>query len=318
MPFYNPAAAVPLPQVDDWRERCRRMLVKRTSLQKLDKCLDLLVLSVAAALEALRQMYSQERLQMPQQVAAAVAASRSASMLVQGQQQQQPPGSSEKRPGSSGGRTSSGEGPQQSQRGGFSSRIQQRQQQQPQQQEGSQTRKRKALEVDEGRTEAPRTRPRREGEGSQQQLYCICLQPHENDTYISCDTCNDWYHLKCVGLNNSQVKTMKRWVCPVCCAVRGDGEGLAASAERLHRTRHPTLEDVEALLEDARALPIQLPEEAVLTMVLQQYKIWQVGGARLSVVAAGFSCSSMCYVFLLTYDNAFYLVGVVYVIAEGG
>jgi hypothetical protein len=53
-------------------------------------------------------------------------------------------------------------------------------------------------------------------------------------------------------------------------------EALEASADRLHRTRGPTLEDVEGLLENARTLPVQLPEEAVLTMVLQQYKIWQV------------------------------------------
>jgi hypothetical protein len=28
----------------------------------------------------------------------------------------------------------------------------------------------------------------------------MCLLAHEQDTFISCDACGDWYHLRCVQL----------------------------------------------------------------------------------------------------------------------
>ncbi len=44
-----------LMRVEEWQERCRRTLARRGAAHKLDKCLELLVLSVAGVLEGLRQ-----------------------------------------------------------------------------------------------------------------------------------------------------------------------------------------------------------------------------------------------------------------------
>lgn len=90
---------------------------------------------------------------------------------------------------------------------------------------------------DGGSSSGPRPKKRKvsdvANEDSDGKLYCVCLQPHDNDTYISCDACGDWYHLKCVCLTNSQAKNIKRWLCPVCCALKGDGDPMEASADKI-------------------------------------------------------------------------------------
>ncbi|XP_077990047.1 uncharacterized protein LOC144444491 [Glandiceps talaboti] len=51
-------------------------------------------------------------------------------------------------------------------------------------------------------------------------LWCICKQPHDNRFMISCDSCNEWYHGKCVGVTKRQGKEMERtgslYKCTVC------------------------------------------------------------------------------------------------------
>ena len=32
------------------------------------------------------------------------------------------------------------------------------------------------------------------------ELFCTCQMPETYDDMVRCDTCGDWYHLKCVGL----------------------------------------------------------------------------------------------------------------------
>ena len=36
--------------------------------------------------------------------------------------------------------------------------------------------------------------------GREIELFCSCQMPETYDDMIECDTCEDWYHLKCVGL----------------------------------------------------------------------------------------------------------------------
>lgn len=51
-------------------------------------------------------------------------------------------------------------------------------------------------------------------------LWCICNQPHNNRFMICCDSCEEWYHGKCVNVTKSMGQLMesegKEWICLYC------------------------------------------------------------------------------------------------------
>lgn len=53
-------------------------------------------------------------------------------------------------------------------------------------------------------------------------LYCICKTPYDSSKFmVGCDTCHNWFHTDCLGLDEEVVKKKKSWVCQEC---RGDEE----------------------------------------------------------------------------------------------
>lgn len=50
---------------------------------------------------------------------------------------------------------------------------------------------------------------------------------------VSCDVCEDWYHLRCVGITQTAAKSMKKYVCPVCTALKGHAEPLEAALAKV-------------------------------------------------------------------------------------
>ena len=62
----------------------------------------------------------------------------------------------------------------------------------------------------------------------------MCQQPYNVDTaMISCDVCEDWYHLRCVGMTQTAAKSMKKYTCPVCAALKGNAEPLDAALAKV-------------------------------------------------------------------------------------
>jgi len=59
-----------------------------------------------------------------------------------------------------------------------------------------------------------------ESEDDPNKLWCICNQPHNNRFMICCDTCEEWYHGKCVNITKAMGQQMesegKEWICLYC------------------------------------------------------------------------------------------------------
>ncbi len=49
---------------------------------------------------------------------------------------------------------------------------------------------------------------------NEHELFCVCQQPYNIDTaMIECDLCNEWYHLKCMGLTQVHILLSPASVC---------------------------------------------------------------------------------------------------------
>ena len=46
------------------------------------------------------------------------------------------------------------------------------------------------------------------------------LPPLACAAMISCDGCGDWFHSRCVGLSQSQMRGQRRFTCPICIAIK--------------------------------------------------------------------------------------------------
>ena len=46
-------------------------------------------------------------------------------------------------------------------------------------------------------------------------LFCTCQMPETHDDMVECDTCGDWYHLKCVSLEQFPAEA-EQWNCNKC------------------------------------------------------------------------------------------------------
>ncbi|XP_022917774.2 nucleosome-remodeling factor subunit NURF301 isoform X2 [Onthophagus taurus] len=53
--------------------------------------------------------------------------------------------------------------------------------------------------------------------GKKEKLHCVCRTPYDSSKYyIACDLCNNWFHGSCVGVNPSQSKKLKEYICVEC------------------------------------------------------------------------------------------------------
>ena len=49
------------------------------------------------------------------------------------------------------------------------------------------------------------------------ELFCVCQKPYADGVpMIGCDTCNDWFHLPCVGLTTESAAKIESYKCPKC------------------------------------------------------------------------------------------------------
>lgn len=58
------------------------------------------------------------------------------------------------------------------------------------------------------------------------EVYCICRKPDDGTPMVCCDGCDEWYHIKCVGLHKDEVNNLLvKYYCPKCID-EGKGESV--------------------------------------------------------------------------------------------
>eukprot|EP00899_Mesostigma_viride_P023415 jgi/Mesvir1/4258/Mv22222-RA.1 len=61
-------------------------------------------------------------------------------------------------------------------------------------------------------------------------VYCTCDMPYNPDHFmIECDTCKEWYHPQCIGLQVEEIKTKGKWQCHDCVSLPPGAADAAAS-----------------------------------------------------------------------------------------
>ena len=68
-------------------------------------------------------------------------------------------------------------------------------------------------------------------------LHCCCQMPSTDLPYVACDSCNIWFHFTCVGLESKTAKTVRKFICPVCKASKGETKDLKNTMARIRKTR---------------------------------------------------------------------------------
>ena len=98
--------------------------------------------------------------------------------------------------------------------------------------------------------------------------HCLCQATIvENDSsMVCCDTCDEWFHLRCVGITKAAERKLKNFECFICRAVGGD---LSALSHRLkdykrYRTGRPSLDTIIELIREESELSCGTVEGDIL------------------------------------------------------
>ena len=76
------------------------------------------------------------------------------------------------------------------------------------------------------------------------ELFCICRGPDDHTWMIACDGgCDDWFHGRCVGMDEKDGKLIEKYICPNCTSSGDRGQTLWKPMCRLDTCRKPARVD---------------------------------------------------------------------------
>jgi hypothetical protein len=91
--------------------------------------------------------------------------------------------------------------------------------------------------------------------------YCICRGANDGTWMVGCDTCDDWFHGRCVNFTVSDIES--GFLCPYCSEKTGKQYAFGKPVAR-EPTNWDTLRDTEVDEANARSLPVLWPSKLVL------------------------------------------------------
>eukprot|EP01122_Echinamoeba_exundans_P013324 TRINITY_DN5800_c0_g1_i3.p1 TRINITY_DN5800_c0_g1~~TRINITY_DN5800_c0_g1_i3.p1 ORF type:complete len:926 (+),score=195.15 TRINITY_DN5800_c0_g1_i3:51-2828(+) len=68
--------------------------------------------------------------------------------------------------------------------------------------------------------------------------FCLCRGPDDGSLMISCDSCDEWYHAKCIGLKPSAARRIQNFICHVCRKIPMSELLRAHGVEEIRRGKH--------------------------------------------------------------------------------
>ncbi|GMR36545.1 hypothetical protein PMAYCL1PPCAC_06740 [Pristionchus mayeri] len=96
-------------------------------------------------------------------------------------------------------------------------------------------------------------------------LYCLCKTPYDDSKfYVGCDSCEGWYHPKCVNITQEEAETVAEYICPLCEGKKDEDEEEeeeeeeAESSQREeihHHSRHARTNSMSTTFSGSLLLP---------------------------------------------------------------
>ena len=82
--------------------------------------------------------------------------------------------------------------------------------------------------------------------------YCLCRTVYDDEQfYMGCDVCDDWFHARCVGIPATIATHIKQFVCPLCQLI---SHRFPSKSDHFRTTFHPTVNCVVATSSDVAAV----------------------------------------------------------------
>ncbi|KAF0767731.1 PHD finger protein 3 isoform X1 [Aphis craccivora] len=124
-------------------------------------------------------------------------------------------------------------------------------------------------------------------------LWCVCRKPHNNRFMICCDTCEDWFHGKCVGITKALGEQMEargvEWNCPPCKKKRTEDARKKSEEEKATKK----LEEEKKKIPSSKS-PVKKTETKVLKNEPQSQQKCAQCKQILGDVAVGLFCNEKC------------------------
>eukprot|EP01114_Cavostelium_apophysatum_P022861 TRINITY_DN8417_c0_g1_i3.p1 TRINITY_DN8417_c0_g1~~TRINITY_DN8417_c0_g1_i3.p1 ORF type:complete len:362 (+),score=100.36 TRINITY_DN8417_c0_g1_i3:119-1204(+) len=113
-------------------------------------------------------------------------------------------------------------------------------------------------------------------EEEDERLYCLCRKPDLPGVFmIACDSCDEWFHGDCIGISESDAKTIQNYICESCDIKAGNGAKRAKKEEEVLNQKIMALQENQANVsaadvEDIKALEdIELKKKGIANDIAQ-------------------------------------------------
>ncbi|KAG2363260.1 hypothetical protein BDR07DRAFT_1282809 [Suillus spraguei] len=81
----------------------------------------------------------------------------------------------------------------------------------------------KETRIGRGKAKTPMkvTQDAQEGQAKDRCTFCICHEPDDGTPMVCCSVCNEWYHFRCVKLDEVEASELHIYVCSTCTELTG-------------------------------------------------------------------------------------------------